>query len=157
MEHGTLKTSGFGERVSGPVRAEGKDDMARSMPSRWRWILVFCAATAVYLILDLSDMASTGRQIALFPIFLVVWFASSFMGYADVLPELDVDVPGVGATCIRVVFFGMELGVVLLASYFYRKTKRRLHFFLMLFAIGWIVFGFVYFIVMVFAITGMME
>ena len=42
--------------------------MPKMTNNKWIWLLVFCVAVVIYLVLDLLDWAMMPRQILLFPI-----------------------------------------------------------------------------------------
>lgn len=128
----------------------------RIMNNKWVWILLFSVAVAIYLILDILHMLLIFRQILLWPIILFEMLIYPFLDDTEVLC-LDVDIVGIWATCIRTLSFGIELGVVLLPCYFYRKTKKKVYLFLMLLAIAWIIVGLCYFLIAFLSISGMMD
>ena len=131
--------------------------MPKIADNKWIWLLVFCVAVALYLVLDLLDWTMMPRQILLFPVIVLDMMICPFFGCTPAGQGLDVDITGPWATCIRLAAFSIELAAILLSIYFYNKTKKKPVLAFMLIVVLWILLSLCYFLWMFIGMFGMME
>jgi hypothetical protein len=112
-------------------------------------LILFCVvAVAMYAILDLTDSAALLRQWAILPICAVPIMR---------IAELDVDVPGVLATVIRVSAFAVLLALIVTPAYLYVSSKRKVYLVWLWIMAGWLTISVCWFFLMLIGITGMIE
>jgi hypothetical protein len=123
--------------------------------NKWIWVLCYIAAVALYAIADLTDIAGQLRELAIWPIYALMWLIHIHAIIA--IDRLDVDFPGIAATVLRVLSFSVFMAVVIAPIYLYLKSKKKAYLFLVAIIAVWIVLSYILYFLILISMTGMME
>jgi hypothetical protein len=110
--------------------------MLKSANNKWIWMSVYCAAVLIFLILEISHIANTFKSIIILPmvflfyIFPLDWLSSRMGNWYEI---------GIMKVCIPVLVFAIELAIIFLPIYFYKKTKRKRYLFMVCCVVIWII------------------
>lgn len=125
----------------------------------WKWIVGFTACVTVYLILDVADTMSVLRQMLIMPVCFLLWIfcAATGWGLHAVWTALDVDVPWRAAPLVQVCAFALILAFTMIPMYLYLQTRKKIYLGWTLIAIAWIISTACWVVLLIIAMTGMMD
>ena len=121
------------------AQGKRKEYMPRITTNKWIWISVYAVAVLTYLVLEVLDAAEMLRQYLVLPLGYLLCMLSWVVDIGFFFEWIDVGISGYWAKCYRLLVFSIELCLILLPSYYFTKTKKKLYLCILSIPILWIV------------------
>jgi hypothetical protein len=153
------------ENTIGPPSKEVQLDnkVTRGLGGRGRiWLGVWLGLVLGYAILEIVDVLQFLRQTFFYPVLFVFFYLSrsfrqSGIGLITVPDMLDVDYAGNVAILVRTVVFAVEIFLIMLPIYLYRKTRRKVYLCWILGIAALVIAALCWFFIVFLSMIGMMD